>query len=254
MTASVGPMHLTSPGSVMGTVAYMSPEQARGELLDARTDLFSLGAVLHEMATGRQAFQGLTTATVFDAILNRMPAPASQWNPDVPSRLEEILIKTLEKDRELRCQTAAEIKGDLKRLRRDLDSAKATVPASRSDSADVQITHPSSAQRLPALYRTGEAVPAPARTAVRSRREFLKGAMRVLPAAAAGAGLGAWLQSQIARPEGPAFHQITFRRGTLYGARFTPDAQTMIYSAAWQGNPIQIFSARPESPESRSLG
>jgi eukaryotic-like serine/threonine-protein kinase len=115
---------LTSPGSSLGTVAYMSPEQARGELLDARTDVFSLGLVLYEMATGQRAFDGQTTAVIFESILNRMPLRVDELNPALPQRLGEIIEKTLEKDRELRCQSAAELRGDLKRLRRDLERTR----------------------------------------------------------------------------------------------------------------------------------
>ncbi len=120
---------LTSPGVAMGTVAYMSPEQARGEQLDARTDLFSFGAVLYEMATGRQAFSGNTTALVFTAILTQSPISPLRLNPELPLKLEEIINKALEKDRTLRCQTASELLADLRRLKRDTDSGRAAVGA-----------------------------------------------------------------------------------------------------------------------------
>jgi serine/threonine protein kinase len=227
---------LTSPGSALGTVAYMSPEQARGEELDGRTDLFSLGATLYEMTTGKQAFDGNTSAVIFESILNRNPIPLHQLNPDLPAQFERILDRSLEKDRDLRYQSAAEMRAEMKILKRTLDSQRTAAAQGSPASSSVTVAVPT---LQPRIAKSG---------GVRPYAIAAAGA-----ALLAGLALGWFLHAANSRTQLPIYRQLTFRRGTIRSARFTPNGQSVVYGAAWEGKPTELFITSPESPQSRSL-
>lgn len=241
---------LTSPGSTVGTVSYMSPEQARGEELDTRTDVFSLGAVLYETATGQPPFDGPTPAVIFNGILERTPEPPTHRNSKLPAKFDEIIAKALEKDREMRCQTAAELRADLKRLKRDLDSSRSMARASSSSNIAGPVP-----DATPGTSKSSGRFLAAAAAASSVRRPGLLSTVGLVAVVLA-TGTSGWFLARLTGPKpatAPIFREMTFQHGHVVSAFFAPDGQTVVYTGQWAANRPEIFSVRPPIPESRSL-
>ncbi|HEY6049866.1 MAG TPA: protein kinase, partial [Thermoanaerobaculia bacterium] len=216
----------TRPGTVLGTIGYMSPEQASGKPADFRSDQFSLGSILYELATGKRAFQRATTAETLTAIIREEAEPVGKLNSAVPAPFRWLIERCLSKDPEGRYAATRDLASDLRSIRDHL--SEASVPG-------------------------GVSGPVPASPAALPRRGRALGRVIALLAILAAFGLGMLAQKRFNRSTPPSYQQITFGSGTIRSARFAPDGQTIVYSVSWDGTPLKLFLKHPSSPDSLPL-
>jgi serine/threonine protein kinase/Tol biopolymer transport system component len=259
-------MTATEPGMVLGTVGYMSPEQVRGEAVDERSDIFSFGTIVYEILSGERAFKRNSSIETLSAILKEEPPDLADRLPNIPPSLERLVRRCLEKDRERRFQSARDLAFNLETM------SSMSIPATLAGGApqqNVSGVSPTVRTSTPTAHKpltSTLSMPATKAhpTTARPRTSFTKPKPRVSPlllallfvVAIAGAAFGGWWYATHANEEQPeaVFRRITFRRGEVRGARFTPDGDTIVYSAAWEGQPSAIFVASRQSPEARPLG
>jgi serine/threonine protein kinase len=263
----ISEMTATEPGMVMGTVGYMSPEQVRGEPVDHRSDIFSLGTIVYEMLTGQRAFRRNSSIETLSAILKEDPPELTELLPNIPPSLERLVRRCLEKDREQRFQSARDLAFNLETLStmssagtlsgtaRPLTSSSGAAPASgagRTAAGAAAAPQMTSRSAAPTLKHTA------VRPALTKPKRRTSPVLLVLlyVVSIAGAAYAGWLLStrQRGAPVEPQFHRMTFRRGDVRTARFSPDGETIVYSAAWEGRLPETFIATRRATEARPLG
>jgi serine/threonine protein kinase/Tol biopolymer transport system component len=275
-TSGDGPtfqMAATEPGMVIGTVGYMSPEQVRGEQVDRRSDIFAFGAILYEMLTGKRAFKRSSSIETLSAILREDPPDLADSLPNVPPQLDKLVRRCLEKDREQRFQSARDLAFNLETLstfstvgtlsNTQHPTAAAAVPAGGPMPTVERTSTMRGTAAVPPVAPTAPAITRAPTMRPRTTVSIPKPKPRVSPTllailyvvSIAGAAWGAWYLASRLRGGASevAFHRLTFRRGEVHGARFGPDGDTVVYSAAWDGQPTEIYVANRQTPEARPL-